>query len=768
LTLALSFALRSAQRQPVQTTMVLATLAFGIAAATVPYTLVRSILVRPLPYRASRELAMLTVRSPQGSTDSRSVAPFYQLAKTFGHTFRAIHLLQPRSAFLSGRGEPTVALSAAVEPQMMSDLGIATLSGRPLLPGDELIGAPPVVLLSERLWRRQLGGDPDVIGQVLRVNDDSYEVVGIVRSGHGYPLWAELWLPLAETETAPATARSDRSLQAVVRLQRGVSAAAARSFLLDHDPGQHQVTLTQLQESLTKKVRRPLLLLQVAGLLVLLLACANAAILLLAQAERQRGEQAIRAALGAPRLRLIRERVAEVLVIAVPAGLLGTLAAWLLPGTIARRAGDQVALQIPVSPDLSVIAFAAALTVVVAVIAAVVPSLIRVAPAEALRAGVGSCRASPPAGRALVTIEITVALMLLLGCGASVTALLRILQQPLGLDGRACMTGYVKLPDWRYPAVEQRRELQATLLERIRTRPQVTAAGIGRRLPGRGYELTVAGPGGAQMLVQINEVSDGYLAAAGIPLLAGSELEDGATGVAVIDQRVAARLYPGGSAVGEILLIDGSPVRVAGVSGTISDPLQADIKPQVYLPPERPMSWVWVLVRSTLSAAQAEIMVKDAVHGIDPQQPVIMTAPLLDHLRSDLWALRFGSSVLTVLSACGLMLAMVGLMATAAVTTARRRYEMAIRRSVGAGAVDVVRLLIGSLLPEVLLGLLLGAASGVGLVRWLLHMFPNIRIEDSWSMLAVVPVMVCAMLLAVAAPLRRAIKEDPLELLRSE
>jgi putative ABC transport system permease protein len=816
----LRFALRGLARTPRVTVVVVLTLALGIGATAAVFSVVDAVLLERLPYDRPEQLFMVdtTYHSPRGGIEPQPTSwlDFRDWQQRMRGFQGLAAVSNPRSFHLRVEGEVQRLTGELITAEYLPVLGIRPVVGRTFTEAEVLPPGRRVVLLGHGLWRSRFGADPAVVGRVLRLNDEPYEVVGVLPEGfRGLTDQAEVWAP---TGLAGALLgkpylemRKLRWLNVLGRLGPGVTArrAGAEAAAVTRDlerefPAENQgigARLTSLSETLFGDLRPTLLALLAGAAFVLLIACANVASLLLARTAVRGREMAIRSALGAGRARLMGQLLTESVLLALLGGVLGLLLARWIIRPLTAASGIQ--LQSFVDPGLHprVVAVVLALTVLCGVGFGLVPALFlsRTRGLEALKDQGRSSSAGRGRQRfqsSLVVAEIALALVLLLGDGLMILGYQHLRSLDLGVrtDNVATLRLDLSGPQWNEdPPIYS---LARNILERTRSLPGVASAALGGPdVISDGAPLsffTIEDTRGAGLVtLQVHSVSPGYFATLGIPVLAGRPLgfEDvsGAPPAIAISRALARRYWPDGKAVGRRMKVgdNDSPFpwfTIVGVVGEVRHQgLTADEAPapDVYFsmlqfPPRLPPRLA-VLVRAAtpggsssdraaalLPRLRAEL--RDAAPGLAPYDE----ATLESRLRQQTSRGQFLILLTSLFAVLALILAVIGIYGMVSYAVARRTREIAIRVTLGADRWGVLRLILGWGATLVLIGTVLGIAGALTLTRFLASLLYGFSPRDPLTFLGVPLVLLAVALLACYLPARRALAIEPETAMRAE
>jgi predicted permease len=793
----LRLAVRQARNAPGFTLLTVFTFALGIGLATLVYTVVDRVLLRPLPFpHPHRLVALLSVDSARGEFPQVSMANWMDWREG-SRSLASTALLRERVFTLVANDEAVRVPGAEVAGPFFDVLGTQMLVGRPFGEG-EAQAAAPVAVVSERFWRIRMGAAPSR-GTVL-VDGSPLEVVGVVPDGGGYPLDTDIWVGEILTKRG-GNGRNLINYRAIGRLREGVDAREARTELsgiadrIRHsDPvglyswGVGVVPLLDLEVGNA----RPSLMLLMGGVtFVLLVACANIAGLALTRASGRRRETAMRLAIGAGRLRVMQQLVTETLVLAVGGGILGiALAGWSLSILIAR-VGQDLPRATELGLDARVIAVAVAATFATGLLCGLGPALegARVP----LRDLIGSRRLVRGGrnlpGRILVAAEMAIALVLLAGGAALIRSYRVVLSQDVGFDPHGVLAAEVVLASPPYQSDPERRiRFWEALIERTRDVAGVSSVAVGNWIP-TGYAggvsfIDVEGDTGGNPGAGYRIVSDDYFRTMRVPLLAGRTFDGrdrfGSERVAIVNRRMAESFWPGESPLGRRLRASsmesevegGAPwLRVIGVVDNVRHfGYESDPRPEVYTLHRQLhttlTSTMTLVVRGSpavLGALHTEV--RSVVTGIDPSIATDI-APLDARLARLVGERRLIMALLTGFGLLALLLAAVGIYGLVSFAVAQRTGEIGVRAALGAQRSGIVRFMLWNALRVVLAGALFGVAGAFLLTRLMQGMLFGVRPGDPLAFAASLAVLLLAGVLAALIPALRASRLDPLEALR--
>ncbi len=797
----LRIAFRALRKRPSFSLVSVATLALGIGAGTMIFSVVYAVLLRPLPYRDADRLVQVSAANLERGLEGAGLAlgDFYDYRAQL-RTLSGLAAATSRNANWTRGEEPLAVPIAAVSPELFHLLGTAADRGRTLLPQDQEPGQARAVVVSHEFWRRRLGGDPAVLGKVLRLDDDAYAVVGIMPADFAFPSAAtELWLALP----APGGAddRQSHYLQVVGRLAPGASLAQARqeiNALARHLETAYPVSnrgwscdVQDLRDSTVRRVRPALLLLFGAALLVLLIACTNVTNLFLVRAAARGHETALRIALGAGDGSLFRLFLVESLVVAVAGGVVGVaLASWGLHAALASNP-RLLPLAGTIRVDPWVLAFALCLVVVAGIACGAAPGLrmARAGVQQALKdqAGASSGRGAGRFRAALVMAESTLATILLIGAGLMLLSSARLQGVNLGFQPAGASGIEIALPPKHYDRDADRVQFVTQLLDRLRAYPGVRAVAAASSVPletfGRNlqaFDLEKPDPAAptAGVFAQFSAVSPGYFHTMGIPLIKGRDVSDrdgaAAQPVVVINQRMADRFFAHREPLGSrlMLAVRGSVKTAYEVVGVVGDTritdLKSDPEPAIYAPfLQLPHSSMVVVLRTAGAQQIPQVAVQRQIAAVDPNQPILKSFALTDLVESAGARNRFFNFLFLFFGSAGLLLATLGIYGVIAYNASLRTREIAIRVALGASVRQVLGALLAQPLRLTLIGIGLGLAAALVLVRFLASLLYGIDARDPLVFCLVAVVLLATAALAGLGASRRSLRLDTAATLRS-
>lgn len=802
------FAVRQLRRDVGFTATTILTLALGIGATTAMFSLVHAVLLRPLPFPEQDQLMWVLQRdATTGAPEPLSYPDFLDWREQ-NRSFTGMASYHAAGFTITGRGDARHVSGHVVSHEFFRVLGAQPLLGRTFRPEEEKPGSR-VTVLSHSLWRSAFDGARDVIGRTVTLDGNAYTIVGVMPPGFAFPIQNppdDLWTTLADDATGKIPEIAQRGadmLEAVARLKPGIPAEQARADLsriaqnlaARYPDTNKQFTSAIVQPQIDRIVgatRPALRILFAAVSLVLLIACANVAGLLLARASGRRTEIAIRLAMGASRAAIIRQILAESIVLAVSGGALGMgLATWILDAFL-RIVPSNLPRADHIGVDGTVLAFLTAVSVLTGILFGVAPGwrMSRVDPALNLKEGtrsVASGREQHRLHAVLVIAETSVAMVLLVGAGLLVRSFMRVLQADPGFDPRHVLVGNINLPQNRYSDAK-RVEFYERLLPRVAAFPGVRAVTAGFPLPLSGNHIVIsfqiegrrAAPGD-EPSEALGVAMPGYFEALRIPVLNGREFtarDDGKSKpVILINERFARKYFPGENPVGKHIKSDlgdgnmNSPMReVVGVVGnTKGMGLTAEPDAQYYLPWAQAMITSPPLcIRTVGDPASVVGALRAELARIDPSIPLYRVSTLEDYVYKAAAHPRFQTLLLASFAGMALLLAAVGLYAVLSYMVVQRTAEIGVRMALGAERRDILLLVLrrGVILAGA--GAIIGFAGSLVATRSIAAMLYAVRPFDvlTYATMFLVLFMIC--LAACAVPAYRAARVDPMNTLRQQ
>jgi putative ABC transport system permease protein len=792
----LRYAFRVMSRTPSFAVAVVSVLALGVGANTTIFSIVNAVLLRPLPFEEPERLVRIFTRTPGGRLFELSPGKFYDWQRD-AQSFEGMAMYQCcgfRELALTGTGTARTVRATAVSAGFFEIVRARPALGRVFRQEEDTPGGKHVVVLSDRFWRTEFGGHQDVIDRTVQLNDEAYTIVGVMPATASIASWtgmaSDVWVPLALTEEQRA-ARGNHNRDGVARLKRDVelaqaqaemdaiSARLAREFPGTDGRGWGAVVIP-MQEEIVGNSRTMLLVLLGAVGLVLLIACANVGNLLFTRALSRRKEIAIRSALGAGRGRVFQQLLTEALLLAGAGGALGLLLAY---GTL-TSASTLLAGQVPRAEEISidgrVLLFAVGVSMLTGMLAGTLPA-VRAGRSDlndALKEG-GRSDGAIGVGtrRLLIVCEVALSLVLLMGAGVMIQTLLALRHGDTGFDPNNVLKMDVRLVDTRYPSPAQRSSFFDAALQRIRALPGVEAAGTIDDLPlklGSSQTLDLEGypPQREPVAVQVRQITPGYLRAMRIPVLRGRDIVEN-DGEVLLVSADAAKLYWGADdPIGRRATLPFSKTVLRRVVGIVGDVKQRSLieasTPTVYFYTREPYGRATFVIRTSVPPATIAQPAVAAISAIDPEQPVGDIQTMVQVLDGRLTSQRFSALLLGVFAGVALLLAAVGIYSVLSYIVRGRSREIGIRTALGAGTADVLRLVIVEGMSPALVGIAAGTIAALASAKIMKTLVFGVSASDPLTLAAVAATLALVALLASLVPAYRALRVDPVKVLRAE
>ena len=795
----LRLALRQMKRNPGFFAVALTALALGIGANTSIFSAVEGVLLRPLPYTDPGRLVMVWEdASYVGFAHNTPAAANYVDWRAQNQVFTDMVALRYHSAAFTGGQAPEEALGRGVTPNFFDVLGVQPALGRPFTKDEDAAGSK-VLVLSYPLWQRRFAGDPSVIGRAVQVDDEATTIVGVMPQGFFFPdKQTEYWKPASFTPEQWAK-RTNHNLEVVARLKPGVTVAQAQrdmNVVAKHLQQQYPASnakvgavVVPLREEFAGDTATGLWVLQIAAVLVLLIACSNLANLLLARATGRRREIAVRIAMGASRGQIAAQLATESLLLSLGGGALGLLVGrlcWsvfkdLLP---MQMTGSGFALNLPV------LLFTVGVSVAAGAFFGLVPALraTDVALSESLKEGTraGESRGGLRLRDTLVVGQFAMAFALLVGASLMIETLWNLRKIDLGFRADHLLMMGVPLPGTKYSTTDKLRAFYRDVVDRARALPGVKAVGFGSDAPFTsigdtyGYLIEGAAPllPGEDNDALYREVTAGYLQTIGATLLSGRLLEDrdvdSSQPVVVVNEFLAKLHWPAQDAVGKRLRLGGSKEQWRTVVGVVKDirerGLLLDMKPAVYVPVnqvERPGA-DYLVVRTGQDPASITKMLQSAVWAVDAEQPVALIRTMDQMIDENVADRARPMTLLGIFAGLALVLACIGVYGVLAYAVAQRIREIGVRMALGANPRDVTRMILGRGLKLSAFGLAAGVALAIGLSALLRSLLFGVSAAAPLVYVGTAGVLIVVALAACLIPAQRAARVDPVVALRDE
>ena len=794
------FAFRTLRASPGFAAAALLTLAIGIGANTAIFSVVRGVLLDPLPFAEPSRLVRTWHAHPADGIEQGAVSePDFldwkaetRLASSMGGYWYADGM---SGMDLTGNGNPERISIAAVTDGFFQTLATPALLGRSLETEQHVPGRDRVVVLSHGFWSSRFGEDPSIIGRAITLNGEPFQVVGVMPPGFTYPAprAIDAWIPLSYFGPDDiGRSRGSHFLGVIARLRpaatqqqfqselSGIAARLAREH--PENPGWSAVTTTSIRESIVGEIKQPIVVLMAAVALVLLVACVNIASLLLARATVRQQELAVRGALGASRGRIARQLLTESVTLSVLGGALGVALGYAASRGLATAAAGELPRASGIEVDGWVLAFTLALAIACGLFFGTIPAMQASHNVGAsLRAGgrgaVGRGRQSLRNG--LVVAEVALAVVLVIAAGLATKSFARLLAVEPGFDPENALVVTASVPDAYDETSGGQMGYYYRVLEAIRAIPGVRYAGSIRDLPtrGNGEQIRPDVPGrptapGEGPAVQLHHVSTDYFKALGTPLIEGrafemTDLAEAQT-VLVVNEELVRRLWPGESGVGKAFRFGETEIPIIGVVANVRQGgLAEPVDPAAYIHVlQNFRSRMSIVVRTTGDPAGYANAVRQAIWSVDPQQTITSVATLESVMGSAVARPRLLAWLLGLFGVIGLTLGALGIFGVLAYTVNQRRQEIGLRVALGAQPRSVLTGVVRHGLTLAVAGVVVGAAGALLLTRWMQSLLFGIEASDPATFLQVIGVLLLSALLASWLPARRALAIDPVTALR--
>jgi predicted permease len=795
------YAVRGLFRTPGFAAVAILTLALGIGANSAIFSVLNGVVLKPLPYPDSDELVMLWHWYPEVDMQASVSVPAFQDYQEMNRVFSGIAAMGGLAGNLTGAGEPVRVRGAVVTADFFRVLTVEAALGRTFAPEEDVPGADQVLVLSDRFWHRQFGGDPGIIGREIQFNDLPHTVVGVMPADFGYPAAAELWRPAAFTaaQTDPRN-RGREFLAVIARTKPGVTFEQAEADMASItailEPEHYswttgwRVSPMRMIDNAIGGIRPMLWTLFAAVVAVLLITCVNVANLLLARAASRDREVAVRVALGGGRLGAIRHALAESIVLSVIGGVVGLgVASVMLKVLVALNAGTIPRIA-EVSMDVRVLAFTFAVALGTGILFGALPALraARANPRDALAAGGAKSSMGHKglrAQRTLVVAEVALALMLLVGAGLMVRSFDRLLDVDPGFEPDNVLALDLTLSSTSYPGTPERARFIQRVLGEMGRQPGINSVAAINALPlsgrnpsssfgpeGYDYDNTPGLPQSARRIV-----SPGYFETVGINLIRGRDFTEhdmavDAPPVIIVDQHTVTDFWPDDEPLGKWIAFDqdGPYYSVVGVVGDIRHQrLDQQSRYHIYTPlGHQSAATMTFVLRGRGDPALLSEPARQAVKAVDPSQAVFGLQPMAQYQERATAPQRFNAILLLVFAGVALVLAAVGVYGVMSYAMSRRTQEIGIRMALGAEGGTVLRQLVGRGVAPAIVGVGIGLAGAVLTTRFMASLLFGVSPTDPLVMAAVAGVLLAVGVAACYVPARRATRIDPMEALRYE
>jgi len=802
------YAFRRFRGNPGVTIITVVTLAIGIGASTAIFSAVNPILFESLPYPGAKRITMISDMGADGAPLDVTFGTYRELLQR-SHSFDAMAVLNTWQPTLVGRAEPDRLDGQRVSGDYFRVLGMSPMLGRNFTSADDRTNGPRVVILSNSLWHSRFSADPRIVGRSVKLNDDDYVVIGVMPAKFENVLApsVQIWAPLQyNTVFGPDSREWGHHLRMIGRVRAGVGLARARDELsaIARTPRsdfprvpwaslRSGLLVHSLQDDVTSGVRPVLLAVLGAVILVLLIACANVTNLLLASSARRRGEFAMRSALGARRTRLTQQLLTESLLLAIVGGVLGMVIAELGVRALVALSPTGLPRVGVIRLDAAVFAFGVVVTTLVGLSVGVIPALR--ASREELNLGMQQASQRTTGGhqatrKALVVTEVALAVVLLIGAGLLLRSVRTLLGVKVGFDPSHVLTMQVQESGHRFQqdsaaGDSARYGFFAEALGAVQQIPGVTAAAFTSQLPlsgdfdGYGVQFEDDPNPNATGSALRYAVTPSYFAAMRIPLLhgrlLGAEDRAGAPRAALINESFARREFPHTDPIGKRLGFGPSDGRLYTIVGVVGDVKQSSLADgetdAIYVTPTQ---WHWVdnrmslVVRTNGNAAALVPTVRNAIHSVDKNQPIVRVATMDDLVDRSVADRRFALILFEAFGMVALVLAAVGIYGVLSSSVTEKVREIGIRAALGASPESILTLILGQGMKLTALGIAIGLAASVAATRAIVSMLFGVSRLDATTYLAVVVTLGAVAMIACGVPAWRAARLDPNRALRAE
>ena len=805
------YALRQLRKSPGFAAVAVITLALGIGFNTAIFSVVNAVLLRPLAFADASRLVRIWHVPPEKSFPGMTTFPVsaanYLDWERQTQVFDHMAIYSYHGFTVTGGDKPEQLSAGAVSSGFFATLGVQPILGRVLSPEEDQPGRSHVVVLSYRLWQDHFGGNPGIVGHDINLDGQPYLVAGVMPSNFQFPDFAKMWTPMAWTDQERAVRGEHHSI-VIARLKPGVELKQAQAEMNtisdrlqqqypDDDKGWGAVVVP-MQQDLVSDVRPALLVLLGAVAFVLLIACVNVANLALAKTFSRQKEIAIRTALGATSVRILRQILTETVLLALSGGALGLAFAHFAVRFIVAFLADKLPHSIEVGLDSKVLIFTAVISVITGIVAGVLPAwrLTRRDVNQALKQGLGRTDADSGGHRTrsiLVVSEVALSLILLIGAGLMIRSFQNLRNVNPGFDSRQVLTMSVVISRAKFLSPDQAISFFDRVLQRVRSLPGVESAAVIDNIPltgGSHQPIAIEGrpvvPMSEQPEVDVRLVSAGYMSAMHIPTLRGRGLSDtdvaGRPAVVLVSESMARQFWPGEDPVGKRLTLTFYPDAIREVVGVVGD-VKLDsldeIRPSatLYFPLDQvsvPAAGGWrsfpmtLLVRSRSGSGELASSVSNAVHEVDRGIPLVDISTMDELVENSLSQQRFNMLLLGAFAALALLLAAVGIYSVLSYSVKRSVREIGIRLALGAPVGEVLRMVVFEAMKPTLLGVAIGTAGALALGRVLSSLIFGVRPTDPLTFVAVAALLAAVALVASIVPAYRATKVDPMVALRYE
>ena len=801
------YGVRGLIKRPGCTVIALITLALGIGANTAIFSVINAVLLRPLQFKDPEQLVVVWEDASFAGFPLNTPAPgIYFDWKTQNQSFSDMAACAEVSFNITGDGDPERVMAFSVTENFFPLFGVQPILGRNFLPEEDRPGANKVVMLGHSLWQSRYGGDRQIVNRQILLNGEKHTVVGVMPASFQFlEREVRLWVPIA-FEPQDMTNRGGHYLKVVARLKPGVPQSQAQADLdaimtrLAKDfPGETMegklgAVVKPMREQLVGETRSSLIVLLVAVACVLLIACANVAGLLLARAVSRRREIALRVALGASRTRVVRQLLTESLLLAIVAGVLGSLLAYWSFTFLQGLVPPEMALLTSLKLDTRILAFTLLISLVTGVIFGLVPALqsANIDLNDALKQSSTRTTSTSCLRNGLIVSEVALSIVLLVGAGLLIQTLFQLFRQYAVLEPEKVLTLRTVLPYEKYKEPQQRNNYYQQVIERVERLPGVVAAGYSTSVPllWKGgtsgfYPEGVTSPiVGMAYDANHRQVSADYLKTMNVPLREGRYFDnrdnEQSMPVAIINETMARQYWPGENALGRRFKI-GDPnepgkqwKEIVGIVADIRQMgLDEPVKAEMYFPYQQIIDWPGfsprdLAIRTSGDTTNLVSAVRQAIREVDPDQPVSNVATMAEVLGEEAAQRRLGMIMLVGFAVLALLLASLGIYGVLAYFVTQHTNEIGVRLALGATPRNILFLVLKKGMGLTLIGVAIGIAVSFAFTRWMSSLLFGVKAADPLTFVAVPLLLGLVALLACAIPARRATKVDPMVALRYE
>jgi putative ABC transport system permease protein len=798
----LRFAIRVLIKNPLFALIAVVTLALGIGANSAIFSVINGVLLRSLSYANPDSIVMLWERNVTEATRLQNVvspANFLDWQKQSTSFEHMAAIADQRVNLTGGAGEPEEIKAQFVGQRFFPALGVQPITGRFFVPEEARVGSDLVIILSHQLWQNRFGGDPAIVGKQATISGRQRTIVGVMPPGfHFLDNQVKAWMPLALDPAINYREVTGRYLRVVARLKPAVTLQQAQAELTGIAKQLEQalpkyntgwgVNVVPMHEQVVGEIRPILVVLFAAVAFVLLIACANVANLLLSRAASRQKEFALRAALGASRLRLVRQMLTESVLLALMGGVLGVLLAFWGIQLLIGFGPDNIPRLNEISIDPRVLVFTFGISLLTGLFFGLIPAVQASRPDlnDALKEG--SRGSTGGRGRTFrnvfVVAEVSLALVLLIGAGLMIRSFLRLQSVETGFNPENVLTMRLQLPKKKYPEPHQIVDFFKQAQDRIAALPGVQAVGAISYLPLTGLASRdafkiVGQPApapGQEPGVEVRVITPTYFRAMGIPLLKGRLLDERdvkESRVLLINETMAKRYFAGVDPVGKQMEVfwDGSgPDEIVGIVGDIREgALNKEPEPAIYWShPREPYSGMALVVRTGGDASRFGAAAQKEIRALDPDQPVADVRTMQQVIAKSIARPRFNTLLLTIFAGVALILASVGLYGVMNYSATQRTHEVGIRMALGATRADIMRLVVGNGMMLMLAGIGIGVLASWALTRVMANLLFGVTATDLPTFIGVSALLAAVAFIANYIPARRATRVNPVIALRYE